>query len=360
VRGLRASFWRGRRVFVTGHTGFKGGWLSLWLSELGARVRGYSLPPPTRPSLFSLARLGEVVEHQEGDVLDLAALRAAIADFRPDVVFHLAGQAIVARAREDPVGTYATNAIGTANLLEAVRERDHVAAILVVTSDKVYRPRGAAWLHREDDPLGGPGPYGMSKTRAELVTREVGASRTGLASLRAGNAIGGGDWGRARLVCDVLRALEEGQQPIIRRPRSVRPWQHVLDPLAGYLMAAEHRAESARVPAETWNFGPDAASEISAHELARETCRLWGWRGDVRVEEQPPDPSEPETLRLDSTKAWRQLGWRPRWDIGEALGRTVEWRRRVGAGEDARATSLAQIHAYGENHAQPGEIAATA
>jgi CDP-glucose 4,6-dehydratase len=326
------TFWRGRRVLVTGHTGFKGAWLTLWLHALGARVTGFSGPPPTSPALFSLARVGELCEDVRGDVRSADDVAAAVTAARPEIVFHLAAQPIVRVALEDPAGTYATNVVGTEHVLAAARD----AAIVCVTSDKCYVPGEAT--HREGDELGGRDPYSASKAAQELVAaaqRETRGAR--VATARAGNVIGGGDWGRDRLVPDLVRARDSGEPVVLRHPDAVRPWQHVLDPLAGYLLLAERLAESADWAAP-WNFGPDDAQTVG-WIVERVSTR---WPVDVRVE-PPDDGIEAPALRLDASKSREQLGWQPRLDLAAALDATVVWHDRVREGADARAVTLMQI-----------------
>ena len=327
-----SSFWQGRRVLVTGHTGFKGGWLTLWLHRLGARVTGFSGPPPGDPSLFALARVGELCEDRRGDVCDPDAVSAAVAAARPEIVFHLAAQPIVRVAVADPEATYATNVTGTEHVLAAARD----AAIVCVTSDKCYVPGEAP--HREGDRLGGNDPYSASKAAQERVAaaaRETQGVR--VATARAGNVIGGGDWGRERLVPDLVRARDSGAAVVLRHPDAVRPWQHVLDPLAGYLLLAERLAESPDWAAP-WNFGPDDAETV---RWIVDRVRSH-WPLDVRVE-PPDDGIEAPALRLDASKAREQLGWEPRLDLAAGLDATVFWHDSVRDGADPRTVTFTQI-----------------
>lgn len=318
------AFWRGRRVLVTGHTGFKGAWLALWLGRLGAEVTGFAGAPPSAPSLYELARVGEGMDDVRGDVRDAAAVWEAVERARPQVVFHLAAQAIVSRSVADPSGTYATNVMGTVHVLEAARSRG--AQVVVVTSDKCYAPTERSL--RETDPLGGGGdPYSASKAAQELVAATYGA-----VTARAGNVIGGGDWAPDRLVPDLMRAALAGEPAVVRQPGAVRPWQHVLDPLAGYLLLAE------RSSAGAWNFGPaDARTVAWLVERVRER-----WEIDVRVEASEPVGA----LRLDSSKARAELGWTPTWDTDQSLDATIAWYRGYAAGEDPRALTLGQIDSF--------------
>jgi CDP-glucose 4,6-dehydratase len=327
-----SRFWQGRRVLVTGHTGFKGAWLTLWLHALGARVAGFSAAPPTEPSLFELARVAELCDDRRGDVRDAQAVAGAVAAVRPEVVFHLAAQPIVRAALEDPAATYAVNVLGTAHVLTAARG----AAIVCVTSDKCYAP--GARPHREGDPLGGSDPYSASKAAQEHVAAAHRASLgVRVATARAGNVIGGGDWGRDRLLPDLVRARESGRPLTLRHPDAIRPWQHVLDPLAGYLLLAQRLAESAEW-AQAWNFGPDEARTVRwVVDRVRER-----WPVAVRVA-PPGDAVEAPALRLDASKARSELGWAPRLDLAAGLDATVFWHDQVRAGADARAVTMSQI-----------------
>jgi CDP-glucose 4,6-dehydratase len=346
---VTADFWRGRSVFLTGHTGFKGGWLSLWLHALGARVTGYALAPPTDPSLFAVARIARTMAASHvGDVRDLQALAAALKEAAPDVVFHLAAQSQVRPSYADPVGTYSTNIMGTVNLLEAVRGVGGVRAVVNVTSDKCYENREWPHAYRETDAMGGHDPYSSSKGAAELVAAAYhrsffAAAGPRLASARAGNVIGGGDWATDRLVPDFFRAFDAGTPLLIRSPNSTRPWQHVLEPLAGYLVLAEQLAKSIRNLAGGWNFGPLDDDVCSVGFLADYLTGRVG--GNVRIADGP-QPHEANVLRLDSGKARAVLGWSPRWRINEALDRTIDWHRAWSAGQDMRAATMAQIASY--------------
>jgi CDP-glucose 4,6-dehydratase len=342
------DFWRGRRVLVTGHTGFKGAWLSLWLGSLGAEVAG--LAPPAQPgSLYEKARAGETVEEHAADIRDGAAVTAAVAAARPEVVVHLAGQPLVRRSLRDPVGTFEVNVMGTAHILEAVRAAvAPVGALVIVTSDKCYEnSAGRRRPFVEGDPLGGSDPYSSSKACAELIAsayrRSFGplGSTARVATARAGNVIGGGDRGEDRLLPDAVRAVEQGRPLRVRNPEAVRPWQHVLNPLAGYLELTQElwRSEGAE---RAWNFGPPASEARSVGWIAARLAELWD--GELTwVSEEAPQPPEAAHLLLDSGAAERDLGWRPPWGLEEALARTVEWQRSERAGEDMRARTLAQI-----------------
>ncbi len=349
---VTASFWAGKRALLTGHTGFKGAWLSLWLKSLGAKVHGYALPPPTSPSLFATARVEEILDgHTLADIADVDRLGVAFRRFRPDVVFHLAAQSLVRESYLRPVDTYAVNVMGTVNVLEAARHSDSTRAVVIVTTDKCYENREMIWGYREHDPLGGHDPYSSSKACAELVTAAYARSFFGdrpcaVTSARAGNVIGGGDWSKDRLMADIMRGLIAGERIVIRNPGAIRPWQHVFEPLSGYLCIAERLMGRDRTGFESWNFGPDLDSERTVGELARLACRLWGRTDLLAINQDADAPHEATLLKLDSTKARIMLGWRPRWSFHEGLSRTVEWYRRYVDKEDARAFCLAQLASY--------------
>jgi CDP-glucose 4,6-dehydratase len=341
-------FWTGRRVFVTGHTGFKGAWLVQWLRHLGAEVTGYALAADTTPSLFEAANVAEGICSILADVRDPGSLSDALADSRAEVVFHLAAQSLVRESYARPVDTYATNVMGTVNVLEAVRTNGHVRAVVVVTSDKCYENREWAWAYRENEALGGHDPYSSSKACAELVTgayRDSFFGRDGaprVASARAGNVIGGGDWAADRLVPDLVRAFERGTAALIRNPAAIRPWQHVLEPLHGYLMLAEALVARGEL-ASAWNFGPWEQDVQPVRWVADRLASLWGdgaaWQQDEREQ-----PHEAMLLKVDSTRARTLLGWRPRLSLQTALEWIVEWQKAFGAApERAAELTLAQI-----------------
>lgn len=341
------GFWRGRRVFLTGHTGFKGSWLALWLGHLGAEVTGYAVDVPTTPSLYEAARVGDGILSVTGDVRDLEALAAAMRGSSPDIVFHMAAQSLVRRSYDEPVETFATNVMGTVNVIEAARGLDSLRGIVVVTSDKCYRPAERA--HSEDDPLGGGDPYSASKAGAELVTDAYRQSffttaGPGLAAVRAGNVIGGGDWARDRLVPDLMRAALEGTTAVVRNPDYVRPWQHVLGPLGGYLVLAE-RLSRDRALATAWNFGP-AEEARPVRWLVDALIARWPTAISTRFGDGEGGGREAAALRLDSSRARDRLGWRPAWSLERALDATVEWYRAFAAGEDVRSLALEQIAQY--------------
>jgi len=342
-------------VFLTGHTGFKGGWLTLWLHARGARVYGYALDPATDPNLCDAARIPSLLAADvRADLADLAALKAAMRAAQPSVVFHLAAQPLVRDSYRDPVGTFATNVMGTAHVLEAARDVASVRAIVVVTTDKVYEVRDGNAAFVEGDPLGGHDPYSASKAAAEIVAASyrLSFSRPGpdaatVATARAGNVIGGGDWATDRLLPDCLRAFANGQPVSLRYPHAVRPWQHVLEPVSGYLRLAERLggAEGRRF-ARAWNFGPDAEDSATVGDVARLTAGIWGDGAVVTTDGSGAHPHETETLRLDSSRARRELPWLPQWSLQDALVRTVEWHRAWLRRADMTAVSLGQIADY--------------
>lgn len=345
---------RDRDVLVTGHTGFKGGWLALWLAGLGARVHGYALAPPTDPNLFEVAQVGgALASDTRADLADRPALSATLARFRPEVVFHLAAQPLVSEGHRDPLGTIATNAMGTANLLETIRTADSVRAVVVVATDKVYENQESGRAFTEGDPLGGQDPYSASKAAAELVVASYRSSYFGdgrhparIASARAGNVIGGGDWASHRLIPDCLRAFADGEPVHLRHPEAVRPWQHVLGPLSGYLaLAARLLSDQGDGFARAWNFGPDAGDEASVGEVAQRVAALWG--GTARVGDAADSSwSESGVLRLDSSLARAELGWTPSWSLQQALESTVAWHHAWRGGEKMQAICREQIGAY--------------
>ncbi len=355
VNPASAGFWNGRRVFVTGHTGFKGGWLSMWLQRLGAQVTGYALPPATTPNLFGLFQPRQPVDSIFGDVRDPASLERALRKSRAEVVFHLAAQPLVRQSYSQPAETYATNVMGTVHLLDAVRACEGVQTVVVVTSDKCYENREWPWGYRESDPMGGHDPYSASKGCTELVAASYRASffppdryashGVALATARAGNVVGGGDWSDDRLIPDLLRAFGSGRPADIRNPLAVRPWQHVLEPLHGYLLLAEKLTQEGPAWGEAWNFGPHDTDARAVAWIADRLCAHWGaharWASDAGTH-----PHEAHLLKLDSSKARQRLGWTPRWDLDRALKHIVQWHHAHAAGQDMLAVSLAQISDY--------------
>jgi CDP-glucose 4,6-dehydratase len=326
---VNAAFWRGKRVFLTGHTGFKGSWLALWLNSLGAEVLGYAKDVPTEPSLFEAARVREALQHRTGDVRDHAAMLNAMSEFRPDVVLHLAAQSLVRYSYEQPLETYATNVMGTAHVLEAVRQTPSARAVVIVTSDKCYENRETQRGYVETDAMGGHDPYSNSKGCAELVAAAYrasffnGSDKAAVASARAGNVIGGGDWSRDRLIPDVYRAAAARVSVRIRNPKAVRPWQHVLEPLGGYLLLAQRLFEEGARFAEGWNFGPPNIDARPVSEVMDRLTALWGM--GLRWElDQGAHPHEAQLLSLDCDKARKRLGWQPHMRLETALEWTVQ------------------------------------
>ncbi len=369
---MDAAFWAGRRVFVTGHTGFKGAWLSLWLQQLGCDATGFALEPPTDPSLFVSAGVAREMNDLRGDVRDLPALSAAMAAAKPEIVFHLAAQPLVRTSYAQPVETFATNVLGTVHLLEAVRQVSSVRSVVVVTSDKCYENREWPWGYRESEPLGGHDPYSASKACAELAAAAYRRSffagsnqpvernsfrsapernefrSTGIGTARAGNVLGGGDWAVDRIVPDAIRAFSRQEALIVRRPNAVRPWQHVLEPLRGYLTLAEQLHAAPAVWSGAWNFGPREDDAVPVSQLLDLLCQHWDgalWR----AESSASDPHEANLLRLDCSQARTRLGWKPVLALDEAVAMTAQWYREAtsGAGTAAvRRLTLAQIKHY--------------
>lgn len=345
---MNRATWRGRRVFLTGHTGFKGSWLALWLADMGAEVHGYALAPPKDGFFCAVGVHSHLASSTLADLRDLPALRHAMSAARPEVVFHLAAQALVRQSYAEPVETFAVNVLGTAHVLEAARAVEGVRAVVCVTTDKVYENREWPWAYRENDPLGGHDPYAASKACAELVTASyrasfLAAAGVQVATVRAGNVIGGGDCSMDRLVPDILRAVDAGETLVIRAPNATRPWQHVLEPLSGYLLLAERLLDGGPVFADAWNFGPADGDARPVQWIVEQlSARLGGapWRLDAG-----PRPKEAHALRLDSSRAAALLGWRPAWDLAIALDHTVAWHRAWRAGDDLAALSLAQMRA---------------
>lgn len=347
--------WDGVRTFVTGHTGFKGSWLMALLQSSGARVSGYALPPATEPNLFGL--LASDIETTFADIRDLNALENALAAQRPEVVFHLAAQPIVRESIEDPLATFGTNVMGTANLLDAIRRTPSVRAVVIVTSDKCYDNTGGPWPYRENEAMGGKDPYSASKGCAELVTAAYRATYfseglPAIATARAGNVIGGGDWSRDRLIPDIVRALTAGRDPVLRFPGAVRPWQHVLDAIGGYVALAEALLRDGTRFASAWNFGPSESSACTVADVARRVLAAWGSSRDV-VTESLVAPNEAFTLRLDSSRARLLLDWKPLLEIDAAVAWTAQWYRAQAQGGDAVALTQQQLRAFAERRFAP-------
>jgi CDP-glucose 4,6-dehydratase len=350
--------WKGKKVFLTGHTGFKGGWLALWLASKGATVRGYALDPCTTPSLFDVAKIGSAIEDIRGDIRNSAALEPALHDFAPEVVFHMAAQPLVRHSYVDPIGTYETNVIGTARVLDAIRRTPSVRAVVSITTDKCYENKEWVWGYRETDPLGGYDPYSSSKACAEIVSAafrqsyfpigklgQPGGHTTAIATARAGNVIGGGDWSLDRLIPDLVRGFLAGEPVRIRRPQAIRPWQHVMEPLAGYMALAEHLLTHDPKYATAYNFGPYDEDAKPVGWIVEKMTQFWGGNASWVLD---PDPGVHEAgyLKLDASKAHADLAWSPHLRLETALQWLVEWYRAWQSGADMHAFTLNQISTY--------------
>ncbi len=352
---MNTAFWFGKRVFITGHTGFKGSWLSLWLQQLGAEVTGYSLTPPSKPSLFEEANVVNGMVSLLGDIRDLNTLRSAVLKASPEIVIHLAAQSLVRLSYEQSVETYSTNIMGTVHVLESVRQIPNIRAVLIITSDKCYENKEWEWGYRENEPMGGFDPYSSSKGCAELVTSayrssffnadKYSAHGVALASARAGNVIGGGDWAKDRLIPDILIALEKSQPLKIRNPHAIRPWQHVMEPLRGYLMLAERLYLDGPAFAGGWNFGPHVDDAKPVEWVVREFAKRWStdaiWKLTSGVH-----PHEANYLKLDISKAAVQLNWQPAMRLHDAIGLIVDWEKARQKGDKIRELTLSQIRTY--------------
>lgn len=344
---LNPAFWAGRRVLLTGHTGFKGGWLAVWLRQLGAELRGFALPAATTPSLWQVAQLQQQVPGDFADIRDASALARALQDFQPELVLHLAAQPLVRESYRAPADTYATNVMGTLNLLEAVRATPSVRGVLVVTTDKCYENREWPWPYREQDALGGFDPYSSSKACVELLCASyrdsfLRSSGVALGTARAGNVLGGGDWSADRLLPDIFRAWQDGQEVTLRYPDATRPWQHVLDPLMGYLQLAQGLLTDAEQHAAAWNFGPDSAGLATVGEIVERLADRWPGEARWSVASDA-QPHEAGLLALDSSKARQRLGWAPRWSLDDTLIHTLDWHLAWRAGRDMNIVTREQL-----------------
>ncbi|MEM9562771.1 MAG: CDP-glucose 4,6-dehydratase [Actinomycetota bacterium] len=345
------TFWAGKKVLVTGHTGFKGTWLSLWLERLGAQVSGLALDPSTDPSMYRLVGNDDVVDSTIGDVTDAAVVAEVMERVQPDVIFHLAAQVLVRRSYVDPIETITTNVVGTANVLNEARKVDGLQAIVVITSDKCYENREWHWPYREDEAMGGHDPYSASKGSAELITSSMRRSFFAepdaalIGSARAGNVIGGGDWSADRLIPDIVKAFAKGDEVVIRMPEAIRPWQHVLEPISGYLVLGERLANGDAIAADGWNFGPADEDAKPVGWMVEQMAKRWGEGAGFRIE---PDggPHEARLLKLDTSKANAELGWRRRMTLDQALEWVIDWYRAQVDGGDMRQLSIDQIAAY--------------
>jgi CDP-glucose 4,6-dehydratase len=352
---MNPDYWRGRRVFITGHTGFKGGWLSLWLQNLGAEVYGFALEPSTRPSLFNLADVASGMHSTIGDIRDIAILLKAMNEASPEVVIHMAAQPLVLKSYQNPIETYSINIMGTVNLLECVRNCKSVKAVVNVTTDKCYENKEWVWSYRENETLGGYDPYSNSKACSEMITASYRSSffnendyskhSVAIASARAGNVIGGGDWSENRLVPDILNAFEKNLPIQVRNPKAIRPWQHVLEPLCGYLQLAEKLAICGPKFAGAWNFGPNSNDVKNVQTIVEEVCKLWGpCKGWLAASGK--SPHEANYLKLDTSKAQSELGWQPKLNLSETLEMIVSWHKSYVNLENLRQKTLEQINFY--------------
>jgi CDP-glucose 4,6-dehydratase len=352
---INREFWKGKRVFISGHTGFKGSWLCLWLHKLGAEVTGYALDPPTEPSLFELCHIKELVRSIIADVRDGSALTKAMVSARPDIVIHMAAQPLVRDSYKIPLETYAINVMGTVNVFEAVRNCKTIKAVINVTTDKCYENKEWVWGYRENESLGGYDPYANSKACSELVTSAYRSSYfnpaeyqnhgVAVASARAGNVIGGGDWATDRLIPDCIRAILKVEQIAIRNPHAVRPWQHVLEPLSGYLMLAQKLYEDGALFSEAWNFGPDDSDAKPVEWLVKNFCAKWGKEASYRID-AGEHPHEAHYLKLDCSKAKTKLGWHPKWNLEKAIESIIEWTRAYKDTKNVQKICFEQIEEY--------------
>jgi CDP-glucose 4,6-dehydratase len=353
VAQVDSAFWNGKKVFLTGHTGFKGSWLSLWLTSMGAKVTGYALAPNTTPNLFDVLAINSLIEKSHiGDIRDLAGLQKAMTEAKPDVVIHMAAQPLVRYSYANPVETYATNVMGTVHVLECSRSINELRATVIVTTDKCYENKEWVWGYRENEPMGGYDPYSNSKGCAELVTSAYRQSYFSgpnsinkVASARAGNVIGGGDWSEDRLIPDAIKAFEANKPLMIRNPLATRPWQHVLEPLSGYLILAQALFGQGLAFASGWNFGPRDEDNRSVQEVV--DLLISGWGASASWEKEGLEqPHEANLLKLDCSKARAQLGWTPKWDLKNAVQKIVEWQKAFQAKENMQEVSLSQINHY--------------
>ena len=353
---MNKLFWKNKKVFITGHTGFKGGWLSLWLNTLGANVSGFSLNPTTENSFFNSVKISRHINSQIDDINNFKVLSQAIKENEPEILFHLAAQPLVNEAYENPLHTLNTNIIGTANILQATRRVSSIKSVIIVTSDKCYENKESIWGYREIDSVGGDDIYSVSKGCAELITKSYKKSYFNdadkisplISTVRAGNVIGGGDWAKDRLVPDIILHLTKGDSPLIRNPNSVRPWQHVLEPLSGYINLAEKLYDGNSNLSDSWNFGPDFDSTLSVKEIANLVCMKWGVNNNWKTNNTKTQNYETKILRLDSSKAKLELGWNPLLTVKEALDLTISWYKAFFAGENMYDFSKKQIIKYNE------------
>ncbi len=347
---INPKFWKGRKVLITGHTGFKGSWLSIWLQEMEANIRGISLDPPTQPSLFAEANVRNGLDHYVADIRDSNQILKLIREFQPEIIFHLAAQSLVRHSYLQPLETYSTNVMGTVNVLDAARYTDSVRAIINVTTDKCYENREWDWGYRENEPMGGFDPYSSSKGCSELISSSYRNSffqnsEIALATARAGNVIGGGDWATDRLIPDILKGLESNMSIQIRNPNAIRPWQHVLEPLSGYLILAQNLLIKKKNFAEPWNFGPNDDDARPVNWIVEKICEKWGPNANWKTQDGD-HPHEANYLKLDISKARNRLQWVPQWKLETALSKIVEWHKDWTSGQDARTLCVTQINQY--------------
>jgi len=350
MNSISPSFWHSKKVLVTGHTGFKGSWLSLWLQTMGADLCGIALPPPTEPSLFAQAKVADGMRHQLADVRDFEKIKKIFQSFQPDIVLHLAAQPLVRESYKAPIETYSTNVMGTVHVLEASRRTKSVRAVINVTTDKCYENREWVWGYRENEPIGGHDPYSSSKGCSELVSAAYRKSffedaEIQVATARAGNVIGGGDWARDRLIPDIIKSIQENIPTKIRNPNAIRPWQHVLEPLSGYLLLAEGLYNKKDGMSGAWNFGPRDEDAQNVQWVANELSKKMG-QSPIFLPDPKNHPHEANFLKLDISKAKNKLGWEPRWSLNTALDRIVDWNRSLNQKEDIRKKSVSQILEY--------------
>ncbi len=347
------DFYKNKKVFITGHTGFKGSWLTLWLTMMGAKVLGYALEPNTDPSLFNVLNLHKDIDHIIGDIRDFEKLREIITEFKPEIVFHLAAQPLVRLSYREPRLTYETNVMGTVNLLEAIRQTKSIRAVVNVTSDKCYENKEWVWGYREIDPMGGYDPYSSSKGCSELITAAYRNSyfkntETAIASARAGNVIGGGDWAEDRLIPDIVRSLSKGKQIIIRNPKATRPWQHVLEPLSGYLLLGRLLYEKGQEFAEAWNFGPNDSCMMTVEEIVKKSIEIWG--SGSYVVDSSEQPHEANLLKLDVSKAEKRLGWISVLSPIQSVNSSISWYLQFYSGGDIDCLTRSSIHDFKNTH----------
>lgn len=353
MRKVNKEFWKNKKVFLTGHTGFKGSWLSLWLQELGAEVKGYALEPPTNPNLFNVAKVGEGMISEIGDIRNLEFLKKSMVEFNPDILIHMAAQPLVRLSYLSPIETYDVNVLGTAKVLEAARYCNSLKAIVSVTTDKCYENREWPWGYRENEAMGGYDPYSSSKGCAELVTSAYRRSffnennASAIATARAGNVIGGGDWAVDRLIPDIIAAFEKKHPVIIRNPMSIRPWQHVLEPLSGYLILAEDLFLKGKELADAWNFGPNDDDCKPVSWLLDKLIQYWGNGSSWKLDENP-NPHEATFLKLDCSKAKFYLKWEPKWHVEETLQRIVKWHKSFILNENMKNITIKEIKEYND------------